>query len=151
MHCSCSCDVHPRAASQTCNTPQHAKAEGEDKEEKTHKAQRCTSPPQDLMHAPSKLSWRLQRLPWALDKNWVYRGLLSVTEGRPDLLLRNVHKYVMGSGYATNTVTEQQQEVGLASFLFHMELVSYSKLVLQSLLGTTTLLCNKDAVPVGAV
>ena len=94
------------------------------------------------MHALSKLSWRLQRLPWALDKNWVYRGLLSVTEGRPDLLLRNVHTYVMGSGYATNTVTEQQQEVGLASFLFHLELVNHRKLVLQSLHGTTTLLCN---------
>ena len=94
------------------------------------------------MRAPSKLSWRLQRLPWALDKNWVYRGLLSVTEGRPDLLMRNVHKYVMGSGYATNTVTEQHQEVGLASFLFHLELVRYSKLVLQSLHGTTTLLCS---------
>ena len=117
MHCSCFCHVNPRA-SQTCITPQHAKPEGEDIEKKkTHKAQRCTLPPRDLMHAPSKLSWRLQRLPWALDRHWVYRGLLSITEGRPDLLMRNVHKYVMGSGYATNTVTEQQQEVSLASFL----------------------------------
>lgn len=79
------------------------------------KAKRCTLPSCDLMHALSKLSRRLKRLPWALDRNWVYHRLLSLTEGRLDLLFRDVNNQVMGSGYTTNRMTLKEQEVALAS------------------------------------
>lgn len=57
------------------------------------------------MRGLSQLSWYLQRLPWALDKTYLGSRLQALAEGRSNVL-RGC------TGYATNTMSGQEQEVG---------------------------------------
>ena len=58
------------------------------------------------MRGLSQLSWYLQRLPWAFDKTYLGSRLQALAEGRSNVL-RGC------AGYATNTMSGQEQEVGL--------------------------------------
>ena len=57
------------------------------------------------MRGLSQLSWYLQRLPWALDKTYLGSRLQALAEDRSNVL-RGC------TGYATNTMSGQEQEVG---------------------------------------
>ena len=57
------------------------------------------------MRGLSKLSWYLQRLPWALDKTYLGSRLQAVAEGRSDV-------FRGCGGYTINTMSGQEQEVG---------------------------------------
>ena len=61
------------------------------------------------------LSWYLQRLPWALDKTYLGSRHQALAEGRSNVL-RGC------TGYATNTMSGQEQEVGPFHSLKHINL-----------------------------